>query len=226
MKLFALAVLTPLAWAASPDLEEARNRQSVDGAERIAKDRAVAASSRLQDAPAQYDAALAYSYGAEVAQELKDKKQARRLAESGIPFAERAISLQPRNGEYHRILGTLCGQIVPADLLAGLSYGKRAQDELGRAVQLEPKSHMVYTSRGVGYYYLPSAFGGGIDKAIKDFQTALELNPRSSEAWLWLGIAMRRQNRNSEARKALEKALEFNPGRRWAKEQLDRTPAN
>jgi tetratricopeptide (TPR) repeat protein len=215
-----------VAWAASADLEEARNKQSIEATERIAKQLATDASGRMKEAGPQYAAAIAYSYAAEVAQELKDKKQARRLAEAGIPFAEMAVQLEPRKGEYHRILGTLCGQIVPADLLAGLSYGKRAQDELGRAVQLEPKSHMVYISRGVGYYYLPSAFGGGIDKALKDFQTAIDLNPRSSEAWLWMGIALRRQNRNADARKALEKALEYNPGRRWAKEQLDRTPAN
>jgi tetratricopeptide (TPR) repeat protein len=226
MKLVGLALITALVWAASVDLEEARNRQSIEGAEKIARERSVAASEKIQEAPAQYDTALAYSYAAEVAQELRDKKQARRLAEAGIPFAERAVKLEPRNGEYHRILGTLCGQIVPADLLAGLSYGKRAQDELALAVQLEPKSHLVYLSRGVGYYYLPSAFGGGIDKAMNDFKTALDLNPRSSDAWLWMGIALRRQNRNAEARKALEKALTYNPGRRWAKDQLDRTPAN
>jgi len=66
--------------------------------------------------------------------------------------------------------------------------------------------------------------GGGVDVAIKDFEKALELDPKSAEAHLWLGIALRKANRNAEARKELEKAVGLDPARAWAKQQLDKTP--
>jgi Tfp pilus assembly protein PilF len=84
---------------------------------------------------------------------------------------------------------------------------------------------LAWLSRGVGYYYLPPQFGGGVDAALKDIQKSIELDPKSAEAQLWLGIVLRKANRNSDARKALEKAVQLNPGRVWAKQQLDKTPA-
>src|SRR5207253_8858743 len=143
----------------------------------------------------------------------------KRAVEAGIRSAERAVALKPDVADYHRVLGTLYGQIVPVNVLTGLSYGKKAQDAIARAIERDPKSAAAYVSRGVGNYYLPSAFGGGIDLAIRDFEKAIELNPKSEEAYLWLGLAMRKGNRNAEARKALSKSLELNPNRVWTKQQ-------
>lgn len=205
-------------------METARDRQDLATLERMSKEKGAIASSKTGDSAAQLEAALAYSYAAEVAQEMRDKMKAKSLAEAGIPFAERAIALKGDSAEPHRLLGTLCGQIIPANVLAGLKYGKRAQQELDRAVELEPKNAKVLLSRGVGYYYLPAAFGGGSDKALDHFQKAVELDPKSDEALLWSGLALRKMNRNREARAAFSKALQLNPARFWTKSQLEKTP--
>jgi tetratricopeptide (TPR) repeat protein len=128
--------------------------------------------------------------------------------------------------EYHRLLGTLYGQIVPVNVLAGLSYGKKAQDSINKAIERDPKLSAAYISRGVGNYYLPAAFGGGIELAERDFRKAIELDPKSAEAYLWLGLAMRKSGRNADARKAFSKSLELNPNRVWTKQQLEKVPAN
>ena len=60
---------------------------------------------------------------------------------------------------------------------------------------------------------------------IKDFRKAIELNPKNADAWLWLGVALRRSNQAAEAQKAFERSLELNPNRVWAKQQLEKTPA-
>jgi Flp pilus assembly protein TadD len=78
----------------------------------------------------------------------------------------------------------------------------------------------------VGNYYLPPAFGGGVALAIRDFREAIRLNPKSAEAHLWLGIGLRKAGRNEEARTALQRSLELNPNRLWAKQQLEKTPVN
>ena len=208
-------------FAAEPEM--ARDRQDRSALEKLA---AQAGAAPVSDAAANYRAALVYSYLAEVNEELHDRGGVKRAAETGITLAERAVSLKPAVAEYHRILGTLYGQIAPVNVLMAISYGKKAQDAIAKALELDPKSAQVYIARGVGSYYLPAGFGGGTDAAIRDFQKAIELDPKSDEAYLWLGLAMRKANRNAEARKAFSRSIDLNPNRVWAKQQLDKTPAN
>lgn len=209
----------------SAELEKARDTQDRGALERYASQFAAATAKQPNDVQAFYRLALAQSYLAEIAMETGDKNQAKSAAETGMKAAEKAVTLKPELAEYHRIWGTLCGQVIPANVLTGMRYGRCAQDEVNKAVQLDPKSAANYVSRGVGNYYLPAAMGGGVDAAIKDFQKAIDLDPRSAEAHLWLGIALRKANRHADARKELEKAVSLNPARTWAKEQLAKTPS-
>jgi len=223
---FLLAIALGAQGAAVSELETARDRQDRPALEKMIADLSAVAAKQSSDAPAQYRLALAQSYLAEVAIELKDKAQAKASAEAGIKTAERAVALKPQEAEYHRLLGTLCGQVIPANALLGMKYGRCALDSINKAIELDPKSASAYLSRGVGNYYLPPAFGGGPELAVKDSEKALELNPKSAEAKMWLGIALRKLNRNADARVALAKSLELNPNRMWAKQQLEKTPAN
>jgi tetratricopeptide (TPR) repeat protein len=217
----AVGVLT----AAPRELEQARDRQDRAALERLASSYNAAAAKQANDPQAQYLFAVAQSYLAEVATELKDKNAGKAAAELGIKAAEKAVSLKPSVAEHHRILGTLCGQVIPANVLAGLKYGRCAIDSINKAIELDPKSAVAYVSRGVGNYYLPPAFGGGPDIALKDFQKAIQLDPTLAEAQLWMGLTLRKLNRNAEARTALTRSLELNPGRIWTKQQLEKTPA-
>jgi tetratricopeptide (TPR) repeat protein len=207
------------------DLEKARDAQDRPALDRFAAQLSTDAQSKANDASAQYKFALAESYVAEVAIEVRDKNAAHSAAEAGIDAAKKAVALKGDSAEYHRLLGTLCGQAISANVLQGMKYGHCAQDEVNKAVQLDPKSSVNYLARGVGNYYLPQGLGGGLDLAVKDFQKAAELDPQSAEAQLWLGLALRKQNKNADARKAFQKAIELNPARVWAKQQLDKTPA-
>jgi tetratricopeptide (TPR) repeat protein len=224
--LMLLALLATVVHAINKSaLEQARNRQDRAALERLASEAGVAAAAQPQNAAAQYDAALSQSLVAEVAAEMRDRNGARSAAETGMKAADRAIALDGKRAEYHRILGTLCGQAIPANVLAAMKYGRCALDSLNKAIELDPKSAAAYLGRGVGYSYLPSAFGGGVDPALADIDKALQLDPKSADAWLWRGIVLRKANRNSEAREALSKAVQMNPDRIWAKQQLEKTPA-
>jgi tetratricopeptide (TPR) repeat protein len=219
-----VALAAALTTAPSPESEQARDRQDRPALERIASTYAVTAGKQSGDAQAQYNFARAQSYLAEVATELKDRNGGRAAAETGIKAAEKAVALKPAVAEYHRLLGTLCGQVIPANVLAGLKYGKCALDSINKAIEIDPKSAMAYVSRGVGNYYLPGAFGGGADIALKDFDKALEIDPKLAEAHLWRGITLRKLNRNSDAHAALTKSAQLNPARLWTKQQLEKTP--
>lgn len=226
-KLLPLALLAALtANAAAPPeawlkVRDAQDRAALDA---IAAEAKKAADAKTSSADAQYRAALAQSMRSEVAMELRDKRGAGSAAEEGIALARRAVAIQGNNAEYHRILGTLCGQIIPANVLMGLRYGQCALDEVSKAIELDQKSSLAWLSRGVGNYYLPDSFGGGATKAVDDFKKAIALDARNAEAHLWLGIALRKLNRNAEARKALETSVKLNPRRVWAKQQLEKTP--
>ena len=227
MTRFAFFGILPVAIciAATSEIEMARDKQDRAALEKAIAELTAAAQKQPNDAGAQIRLATAQSYLAEVAMELRDKNTARSVAEAGIKSAEKAVALKPNDAETHRILGTLCGQVIPANVLAGLRYGKCALDSINKAIELDPRSADAYISRGVGNYYLPPSFGGGVELALKDFEKAIQLNPKSSEAYLWQGIALRKANRNGEARQALTKSLQLNPNRAWTKQQLEKTPA-
>ncbi|HLG95491.1 MAG TPA: tetratricopeptide repeat protein [Bryobacteraceae bacterium] len=228
MKRFAIFIFVlAIANAANdPELLKARDHQDRAALEKILNDRRAAASKQPNDPASQYRLALAASYYAEVATELRDKGATKSLAQTGIDAAERAVTLKPDSAEHQRILGTLCGQIISGNSLSAIKYGKCALEAVNKAIELDPNSSVNYVSHGVGNYYLPPAFGGGIDLAIKDFRKAIDLDPKNADAWLWLGIALRRANQPEEARKAIAKSLELNPDRLWAKQQLEKTPGS
>jgi len=212
-----------LAGTLSP-LDLARDSQDRPALERMVKEADAAAAKAPKDAAAQFHMALASSYLAEVEIELHDKKAAQQVAVRGIHAAEQAIALKPDDAENYRVLGTLCGQAI-TDMLSGLNYGPRAKDAVGKAVSLAPKSSPVWVARGVGNYYLPAQLGGGAAQASADFRKAIDLDSNNAEAWLWLGIALRKQGQDAEARKAFGKSLALDPRRVWVRQQLEKTPA-
>jgi len=229
MRKFLLATLAvSVALAASVgsnELKQARDRQDLPALEKIIAQDEQAAKANEKSADAQYQLALADSYAAEVAMEMRDKRKAEAFAEAGIDAAQKAVAANESNAEYHRMLGGLCGQVIPASpLFGGMKYGQCAQQELSKAIQLDGKLAMAYVSRGVGYTYLPASFGGGVDLALKDFNKAISLDPNLAEAYLWKGVALRKVARNAAARKAFEKALQLDPNRLWAKQELAKTP--
>ena len=207
-----------------PPAQQALNGQDRAGLEKLAAQSGAAAAKQQDDFSLQMEAALQHSLLAQLGIELGDKGLGRRAAESGMTPARRAIELKPNDAEAHRLLGTLCGQIIPANILAGMKYGRCAMDEVKRAIELNPKSSNAWLSRGVGNYYLPEAFGGGVKLAIGDFEKAIQLDAKSAEAHLWLGIALRKAQRFPEARKALARSIELNPQRKWSKQQLEKIP--
>jgi len=208
------------------NLDKLLDRQDRASLEQAASSLHTAATAKPADANGWYRAALAYSYAAEVAMEQHDKAGSEKFARAGAKDAEQAVNLNANSAEYHRLLGTLYGQIIPANPLVGaISFGKRAKEELERAIALDPKSPHVWVAHGVGFYYLPTNFGGGAENAIKDYRKAISLDPKSYEAYLWMGVALKKDHQDKEARDAFQKSLELNPDHLWTKQQLAGVPS-
>lgn len=222
----ALFCVVLLGAAGVNELLNARDRQDSATLDRLVKQYEQGAERDTKSAEANYQVALAYSYSAEVAMEIHDKRKAEALAEAGLDPARKAVAENGGKAEYHRILGELCAQVIPANPLFGaLKYGQCARDEINKAIELDGSLALAYVSRGVGNYYLPSSMGGGPDIALKDLDKAISINPTLAEAYLWKGITLRKANRDGEARTSFERALQLDPNRLWTKEQLSKTPA-
>jgi len=220
----ALLIFTSGCFAAD-DLARLRDRQDQGALEKAAASLHADADKAGSDANRWYQAAIAYSYLAEVTYEKRDKAGSERAAEAGVKDAEKAIAINSKIGDYYRVLGTLCGQVIPANPIMGaLAYGKRAKDALDRAIEMDPASSKAHVAHGVGFYYLPTNFGGGPDNAIKDYKQAIALDPRNAEAYLWLGVAYAKQHQDAQAREAFTKSLKLDPDRVWTKEQLAKLP--
>src|SRR5437016_9450244 len=87
------------------NLVNARDRQDRAALEKIVNELRGIAEKQPKDAAAQYKLALAQSYAAEVAIEMRDKVAAKNAAQAGIDAAERAVGLKSDSSEYQRILG-------------------------------------------------------------------------------------------------------------------------
>ncbi len=223
MKLALILAFIALPTFAQSTLEIARDQQDRAALSRHISEAAAAAGKAPNDAAAQLRLASACSYLAEVDIELRDRKAARQAAEQGIPAVEKAVALQP-SADAYRILGTLYGQAI-TDLFTGLSYGPKAKDALTKAIEKAPNSAAVWTAHGVGNFYLPAQLGGGTGLAIADFHKAIALDANNAEAWLWLGVALRKDNHDAEARQAFTRSLALDARRIWVKQQLEKTPA-
>lgn len=224
MAQFVVSFFLAAAIVLPPDLKSARDKQDRAALDKLSEAAAVQLQAKPDDPKRLTRAALTEFTRAEVLLELRDRNAARGAAEAGIRHAERLVELQPKSAEAHRLLGTLCGQIIPANVLAGLKYGKCAMEEVNRAVEMDPKSSDAWMSHAVGNYYLPPSFGGSLDAALSDIDKAIQLDPKSADAWFWKGLILRKMNRNAEARQSFEKSLALNPDRVWARQQLEKTP--
>ena len=224
LSLFAMGIFASR--ANNADLKTARDHQDLAALDHYILQCQTAAKATPQSADAEYQLALADSYAAEVAMELHDKHKSEAYAEAGMDPVQKATDLNANIAEYHRLHGALCGQVIPANPLMGtLKYGPCARDEINKAISLDSKLALAYVSRGVGNYYLPTSMGGGLDIALKDFDTAISLDGKLDEAYLWKGVTLRKANRDADARLAFEEALKLNPNRAWTKKQLEKTPA-
>jgi tetratricopeptide (TPR) repeat protein len=222
-----LSSITLNAASADADLTRARDRQDLPALDALIAQYKKIMESQTKSAGAQYQLALAYSYAAEVAYEVRDKRRSESYAVNGLDAAQKAVAINGGDAEYHRMLGSLCAQVIPANPLMGaLKYGNCAKDEIEKAISLDANLALAYVSRGVGNYYLPQQMGGSPTLALKDLDKAVALDPKSAEAYLWKGVVLRKMNRYAEARSALENSLKLDPDRIWAKQQLEKIPAH
>jgi len=122
----------------------------------------------------------------EVGRDSNNEQLVKTAAEDGVDAATKAVGLDARSSEAHRLEGELLGEMIPHVFFGGARYGPLSSKQLDRAIELDPRNADAYIARGVNYFYTPPVFGGGHDKAIAMLKKAIEVNSTADSAYLWL----------------------------------------
>src|SRR5579863_10365758 len=99
MRIFLATLLVASFAMAGEDLVKLRDRQNRPSLDAAAASLHAAAEKTPNDADGWYRSAIAYSYAAEVAMEVRDKNGAQRAAEAGASDADKAIALNSKNAD-------------------------------------------------------------------------------------------------------------------------------
>ncbi len=159
-----------------------------------------------------------------------EKKRRRRLLKSIQSELVELTGRQPGDAEAFALLGSVLGDRIDGALSA-IRLGGRASEALERAYQLAPENPRVALQRGVGFYFTPRPFGGGLDKAQLELRRALDLYEAepANEPWPnWgrldalarLGQVLADLDRPAEARALYAAALRQAPDYVWVRDEL------
>ena len=153
-----------------------------------------------------------------------------KLLERSESALETSIAGGPR-AETHALLASVYGLKIGENNALGASLGARIDAVQADALALDPENPRVWLLKGIGDFFTPEAFGGGVESAL----TALERSARAFETdapappeprWgradvhLWLGQAYQAKGDLAQARAHYERVLELEPANAWVRDQL------
>ena len=144
---------------------------------------------------------------------------------------ERAVELDPDFADAYALLCGVYG-MKASGMFSGIKYGKKANQALAKAQKLDPQNPRMYLIDGMGNYYKPKLFGGGIVNAQEAILTSLNLFESHSseneiapdwgkaEAHAWLANIFFSLNNNEKSHEHILKALTIAPNFVWVNEEL------
>jgi adenylate cyclase len=120
---------------------------------------------------------------------------------------EEAIALDPKYPAPYWLLG------MTHIMDAWFDWGQSKEDSLSRAMELAQKTISLNDLDSNAHGLLGAAYRmkGDHGKAIVEGKRAVELDPNSADAYVWLGIALNYAGRSEEAVHLFERAIRLNP---------------
>ena len=154
-----------------------------------------------------------------------DEKAAALCFEASLKSAERAIELDKRHSDAHRLNAEAIMRLIKyKGWMFAASKSPKARKVVEQAIQLDHINARAHLALGRWYLFAPERFGGDVDKAQLAFTGALELAHGEHERFLahvWLGQALVRRDETERAREHFESALAIYPNSSWAKGLLE-----
>ncbi|MDQ2890918.1 MAG: hypothetical protein M3R65_10280 [Gemmatimonadota bacterium] len=162
----------------------------------------------------------------------QQRQEAKALFDSGMAVLKRSAAKVPLP-ETYALESAIAGGLIainPSPINA-MEMGLQSGTKMDRALEVGPSNPRVWLVRGIGAFYTPSMWGGGMDRAEEYLTKAKTLfaNDHPSAplpAWgaaeteIWLGMVYTQKKRLIAARAAFQRALAIDPGSAWAKAML------
>ena len=102
------------------------------------------------------------------------KKEKRRLLKDAQKRIEARLERLLDEAESNALRGSVIGEQITG-FFRGMFLGPKATKALQRAFELDPDNPRVALQRAISYYFTPSSFGGGFDKAEQEVRRARDL---------------------------------------------------
>jgi tetratricopeptide (TPR) repeat protein len=148
----------------------------------------------------------------------------RAALERGIAAANKAVAAQPKRPEGHFWLAaTMGGLAESAGLRAGIKYRKPVREALERVLGIDPAFQQGSADRALGrwYFKVPRLFGGSKDKSERHLRKSLTYNPNSISSLYFLAETLLEMDREQDAIKELQKAIDAPVDPEWAPEDRE-----
>ena len=160
----------------------------------------------------------------------KQGKERKKLLKEAQAHLQSVLKVEPGNAEAYALRGTVIGERI-GGFFGGMFLGPKAGSSLKRAFALEGENPRVALQRGIGFFYTPKTFGGGLLNAEAELQRARDLfageDPEADwpnwgriDTLAWLGIVLAKQDRIEAARKMFDEALAREPEHQWVRNEL------
>lgn len=174
----------------------------------------------------------------DLSEEVNDPGEKRRLCTAGLGFAMRAAGIEPNNSENVLSIAICYGKLaLLGDTRTRVEDTRLAKSYAERAVELDPNNALAHHVLGRWHYEVARTSGAvrflagvvygplppaSLGEAIRHFQRAAELEPKSPLHLVELGFALRDNGEREAARAAWAKALKLKPEDRYEIEALKR----
>ncbi len=136
--------------------------------------------------------------------------------DDAIAAAQRAVSLQPGNSDFHMWLARAYGQkAASSSYVTALRLVPKIRGEFEKAVQLNPNSNGARADLAEFYLDAPAFLGGGKDKALSQAEKLMADDPAAAH-WVRAQLAQRAK-RYSDAENEYLAAIKSSnsPASRW-----------
>lgn len=145
-----------------------------------------------------------------------------------VNLLKEIIENDSKNGEAKAVLSSVYGLVMAYSPMKGMLYGSKSSSLAASSKETSPDSPIVQKLYAGNMLYTPEMFGGNPDEAVTAYEKSIELfeNGETENNWLYIdalvGLAMSYQKteRQADAKKVLEKALEIEPEHGWAESIL------
>ena len=161
---------------------------------------------------------------------MHDNPELSRILDAAETALERSAAIRPLP-ETHALLASVYGLRIGANPVLGPTLGERSGGEQAIAARLGPENPRVWLLRGIGAFFTPEPFGGGLERAGEYLDRSLEFFAKDdperplprwglADAHLWRGRVHEGLGQVDQGRAEYEAAQAIEPDYVWVRDIL------